>query len=88
MWTGFIVKVHATAADFKAITVLDDYPTIQAVVGNITAGDKVFIKKGTYQEFVEIKKLLTLLDEDRSNTIIKAPVRIYGQFQSIIKIEA
>jgi nitrous oxidase accessory protein NosD len=54
----------------KTITVPDDYPTIQAAVGNASAGDTVFVRTGIYHESITIDKPLNLVGENPQNTII------------------
>jgi len=44
-----IITFLPVKAEPKTITVPDDYPTIQAAVGNASAGDTVFVKSGTYE---------------------------------------
>jgi hypothetical protein len=51
-------------AEPKTITVPDDYPTIQEAIGNASAGDTVYVKKGTYYaphyQVIVIDKSLSL----------------------------
>ena len=54
----------------RTITVPDEYPTIQAAIGNATDGDTIFVKKGTYHENIGIDKQVSLIGEDRDSTII------------------
>jgi len=58
----------------KTIVVPDDYPTISSAIGNATAGDTVFVKKGTYEGAVNqtlvINKSISLIGEDANNTIL------------------
>ena len=55
----------------KTIVVPDDYPTVAAAVGNATAGDTIFVKKGTYEEkTLEISKTLSLIGEGANQTTI------------------
>jgi nitrous oxidase accessory protein len=69
-------------AENKTIVVPDDYPTIQAAIGNATSGDTIFIKKGTYEEkTIEINKTLTIIGEGMNNTIIKLHPPVYNQMQ-------
>lgn len=67
--TPFSVK-----AEPKTIVVPDDYPTIQAAVDNASAGDTVYVKKGTYyaphDQVIVIDKSLSLIGEEPKNTII------------------
>jgi parallel beta-helix repeat protein len=58
-------------AEPKTIVVPDDYPTIKAAIGNASAGDTVFVKKGTYDVYsIGIAKPISLVGEDRDQTII------------------
>jgi len=55
----------------KTIVVPDDYPTISSAIGNATAGDTIFVKKGTYEEqTLTITKTLSVIGEDVNNTKI------------------
>jgi nitrous oxidase accessory protein NosD len=57
----------------KTITVPDDYLTIQEAVDHASAGDTVFVKKGTYYcgfDNVVILKSLSLVGEDANATIL------------------
>jgi nitrous oxidase accessory protein NosD len=69
-----IAKPLPVKADPKTIVVPDDYPTIQAAVGNASAGDIVYVKKGTYyapyDQVTVIEKSLSLIGENPENTII------------------
>jgi parallel beta-helix repeat protein len=68
-------------AESKTITVPDNYPTIQAAIGNASAGDTIFVRKGTYNENIVIDKPLSLTGEDSQETIIKGNYYRFG-FQS------
>ena len=63
-----------------AIIVPDEYPTIQAAIGNASAEDTIFVKKGIYYfglgSDIVINKSLTLIGEDANATIIN------GQYES------
>jgi pectin methylesterase-like acyl-CoA thioesterase len=53
------------------ITVPDDYPTINAAIGNATSGDTIFIKAGIYNESsLVINEKVSLVGEDANKTII------------------
>jgi parallel beta-helix repeat protein len=52
------------------IKVPSDYTTIQEAVNNASPGDTVQVSAGTYRETIFINKTLTLLGEDKTNTII------------------
>jgi nitrous oxidase accessory protein NosD len=60
-------------AQSKTIVVPDNYPTIQAAIGNASAGDTVFVKKGTYYTDLGglyINKAISLVGENSQTTII------------------
>jgi nitrous oxidase accessory protein NosD len=58
-------------AESKTITVPDDFPTIEAAIGNATDGDMIFVKKGTYEENpLKINKSLSLIGEGADSTKI------------------
>jgi parallel beta-helix repeat protein len=52
------------------LTVPDDYPTIQEAINNAKPGDTIFVRKGIYDGNIIINKSITLVGEDRENTII------------------
>jgi hypothetical protein len=55
----------------ETITVPDDYSTIQDAINAANEGDRIFVKKGTYEEqTLEINKTLSLIGEDANNTKI------------------
>lgn len=70
--TSLVILQPATVkAASKTITVPDDYPTIQAAVGNASSGDTVFVKKGIYHiGALNIDKSLSLIGEDLQKTTI------------------
>ncbi len=65
-----------------AIIVPDDYPTIQAAIGNASAEDTIFVKKGIYYcglgKDLVINKSLTLIGEDANATIINGRYESYN----------
>jgi len=81
--TLIIALVTSTVAGYwllkpyfpKTITVPDDYPTIQEAIDNASAGDTVFVKKGTHYSPssgspIIIDKPLSLIGEDPQDTVI------------------
>jgi parallel beta-helix repeat protein len=52
------------------IIVPDDYPTIQAAINAASPGDTIYVRAGTYCENVVVNKTVSLVGENRSNTII------------------
>lgn len=78
----------STAPPAGALVVPDDYPTIQAAVGNASAGDNVFVRNGIYKERITIDKPLSLIGEDRQKTVIGgAPILRFGT-SFVIKVTA
>jgi len=75
-------------AEPKTIVVPDDYPTIEAAIGNATDGDSIFVKKGVYEENpLEINKTISLLGEGADSTKIsfdppytEVTISIYEQY--------
>jgi len=57
-------------ANPSTINVPYDYPTIQEAINNANPGDIIFVSKGIYDESIVINKSITLIGEDRENTII------------------
>ncbi len=47
-----------------------DYTTIQEAIDNAPEGSTVYVKKGYYNEIINIKKELSLIGEDKANTVI------------------
>jgi len=50
----------------------NNYTKIQDAINDSSNGDTVFVYIGTYYESIEIDKSITLIGEDRNNTIIDA----------------
>ena len=64
-----------------ALIVPDKYPTIQAAIGNASAGDTVFVKAGTYNvDTIVIDKAISLIGEDANNTIIDGRLNYYNNW--------
>lgn len=47
-----------------------DYTTIQEAVDNAPEGSIVYVRKGAYSEIINIKKELSLIGENKANTVI------------------
>jgi parallel beta-helix repeat protein len=67
-----------------------DFRTIQAAIDspNVTWGDIISVKSGIYYEHISVTKKLTLIGEDRDNTIIDGNgtgtvVQLYGDESTI-----
>lgn len=52
------------------ITVPDDYPTIEEAIDDANTGDTILVRAGMYYEHVTISKSISLMGENKSNTII------------------
>jgi parallel beta-helix repeat protein len=52
------------------VRVPGDYPTIQEAINHASLGDTVQVTSGTYHETLFINQSLTLVGEDKTNTII------------------
>jgi parallel beta-helix repeat protein len=60
-------------ANPDTIRVPQDYPTIQEAINQANPGDTIQVSSGTYHENIFINKTLTLIGEDKNNTIIIGP---------------
>jgi len=66
IWIFNIQASHAS----QTLAVPQDYPTITSAVNSASYGDTIEVKHGVYYENIEINKSVTLIGEDRENTII------------------
>jgi hypothetical protein len=89
-----IATLAPVKAEPRTITVPDDYPTIQAAVGNASDGDTVYVKNGIYSggnsnEWLTINKSISLVGEDNQQTIIRPPRPTFqGQNDYVIEVTA
>jgi nitrous oxidase accessory protein NosD len=65
-----IMVLQPARAEGKTLTVPTEYPTIKEAIQNVTDGDTILVKQGTYNETIVIDKAITLRGEDTNNTII------------------
>jgi parallel beta-helix repeat protein len=65
-----ISDIGVVNAEVKTIVVPDDYATIQEAIDKAFDEDIVLVKSGTHTGSVTINKSITLVGEDRSETII------------------
>ena len=63
-------NIQPVKAEPTTIVVPDHYEKIQWAIGNASDGDTIFVRAGTYFENVVVDKTLSLVGENRSNTII------------------
>jgi nitrous oxidase accessory protein len=54
----------------QTLTVPDDYPTIQAAITAASEGDTVFVETGTYEEYVNVTKSLSIRGENVQGTAV------------------
>jgi len=73
-----------TRSEATTTIVPDDYTKIQWVIGNATDGDTIFIRAGTYYEHVIINKSISLIGENKYNTIIEGN----GTFSAVVHVTA
>lgn len=66
----FTVLVEPVKASGNTLIVPQDYPTINAAIGNATKGDTIQVKNGVYHENVFIDRSVSLVGEDKASTII------------------
>jgi parallel beta-helix repeat protein len=59
-----------TAGEASAIIVPDDYSTIQGAINGASDGDTIFVESGVYFENVVVNKSVSIVAENRENTII------------------
>jgi parallel beta-helix repeat protein len=64
------LNIKPAKSEPRIIIVPDNYATIQEAINAASPGDIVFVKKGTYREWVVIDKNLMLFGEDKNSTII------------------
>lgn len=63
-------NVQPVTTEPTVIVVPDNYPTIQGAINAANIDDTIYVRNGAYYEHVIINKTLSLIGEDRSNTII------------------
>jgi len=66
----FAFNIQPVKTEPITIIVPDDYPTIQEAINAASDGDTIFVRSGTYYEHVVVNKTVSLIGENRSNTII------------------
>ena len=74
---SIVVSAAQISQSSSNYTVVDikgngDYFSIQKAVDNAKSGSTIYVKNGEYSEIIKIKKSLTLIGEDKENTIISS----------------
>jgi parallel beta-helix repeat protein len=69
LFTLATLQLDARASP-TTIKVPQDYTTIQEAINQANPGDTIQVSSGTYQENLFINKTLTLIGEDKNNTIL------------------
>jgi len=64
------VKIQRAKSEPITVIVPDDYEKIQWAIGNATDGDTIYVKAGTYYENVFVNKSVSLIGQNKDNTII------------------
>jgi parallel beta-helix repeat protein len=64
------LHIQSFGAEHATIVVPDDFHTIQEAINKAGSGDTIRIKAGTYMENVLVNKAISLIGEDRYNTVI------------------
>lgn len=62
--------IQPVKAEPRTIIVPDDYPTIQEAINAANLGDTVSVRNGTYYEHIVVNKSISLIGENKENTII------------------
>jgi parallel beta-helix repeat protein len=81
-------NIQPVKSEPTSIIVPDDYEKIQWAIGNATEGDTILVKAGTYNEHVFVDKTLTLIGENKSNTIISGLDLGHGPSWGLVSITA
>jgi len=79
-----ILQNNITPANAAPSTlIVHDGESIQEAINNASSGDIIYVLSGTYQENIVINKSITLIGENRENTIIDG-----GGIGNVISIQA
>ena len=67
---SLVTETHASNVILKENNNGENYQTIQEKINNAAEGSTIYIKAGIYTEVINIKKKITLVGENKDNTII------------------
>jgi parallel beta-helix repeat protein len=70
LFSLLVTNQFGARASSVTIRVPEDYASIQAAIDKANPGDIIQVSSGTYHENLFINKTLTLIGEDKANTII------------------
>lgn len=71
-------RVGVVKGELKTIVVPEDYSSVQEAVDKAFDGDVVLVKNGTYNGSIVINKQITLIGEDKADTIIEGDWSLNG----------
>lgn len=63
-------NIQPVESEATTIIVPDDYPTIQEAINHANEEDTIFVKNGTYYEHVVVNTTVSLVGENKNDTII------------------
>jgi parallel beta-helix repeat protein len=78
-----LLHVQSFGAEHATIVVPDDFPTIQEAINKARSGDTIHIKASTFRENVFVNKSISLIGENRYNTVIDG-----SELGTVIKVTA
>ena len=67
-----LITLQPIRAASNTITVPDNYSTIQEAINQANNGDTVYVKSGTYYENIVVNKTVSLLGENKEDTLLYA----------------
>jgi len=67
---SFVRCKESVEASSQVIRVPKDFPTIGQAIGNASSGATILVASGTYHEYLNITKSLSIVGENRTTTII------------------
>ena len=65
-----LLHLQLPRVEYASIVVPDDFPTIQEGINKAVPGDTIYLKAGVYHEEILVNKSISLIGEDRYNTVV------------------